>query len=191
MEIIIVGLHSSGKFEIQKILKKYGIKCASLFSDIDKNKTDIYGVNQYITYTPEDIKSINSNNAAIFINSIPMAGNMYFEGLSCYDFENNDVCVLSPHQLVQIPSHKLKNKLIVWVDNTRGNRFTRHSNENRTYNFIRQEGIDGECIKNFTEYIYSSPYIYFNNENEERIATIIYTIIKYPELKNIYITNFK
>ena len=106
MKFLIVGLHSSGKQEVLDILSEMGIKCGRLFSNLDNPSPEIYNSFNYDIYDMTDINEIFENNAYIFIHELDKSSNVnsykYFEGLAKYEFDNNDVFVLSPDQLLHI-----------------------------------------------------------------------------------------
>jgi hypothetical protein len=77
------------------------------------------------------------------------------------------------------------------LDNTEVNRYSRYSEENRQYSFNEREIYEKQDISAFIKAIYNGDkLIYFTNEDPSRIATILYTIIKYPELLDLYVKNF-
>lgn len=95
MKFFIVGLHSSGKQEIISTLEELGIRCGKVFSNIDTPSNNIYNSFNYEYYTDSEVKEIFENNAYIFYKDIYELPTIY-EGLSLYEFDNNDVFVLSP-----------------------------------------------------------------------------------------------
>ena len=106
-------MHCSGKQEVADILENNGVKCGRLFTNVE-NTSNIYNGLNYEKYTTKDISEIFENNAYIFMqeypsdNDISFVNTKYYEGLSLYEFENNDVFVLSPnHLFVIIIAYKL------------------------------------------------------------------------------------
>ena len=198
MKYFIIGLHSSGKQEVVDQLENLGVKCGKLFSNIDKPSTDLYNSFNYELYTMKDINEIFENNAYVFIQELQTKSNSssfkFFEGLSKYTFDNNDVFVISPDQLINIAQNNVQEHVcFVWLDNTKNYRKSKYYNEKRSYNFNERESIEKKDINEFVKYIYGfgdSDIIYFNDEEPERISTIIYTLIKHPELYKLYIKNF-
>lgn len=208
MKYIIVGLHSSGKQSIIDFLTDHNISCGKLFSNLDKNaltqqeSDNIYNIKNYETYDMSEICSIFENNAYIFIKDMDLLEPIPFsftafkvmEGLSKYEFETHDVFMLSPDQLLSISPNSIKEPVcFIWVDNNKANRKNRHRSENRNYNFNEREAIERKDINSFVKSMYGfnkSHVLYFNNEEPERVATIIYSLIKYPDLINIYSKTF-
>ena len=97
MKYIAVGMHSSGKQELFDLLTKQQIKCGKLFSNATIN--DI----RYDFFTDKDVLSIFENKAYMFIKEQDEFSRESYEGLSLYEYDNNDVFILSPSQFVAIP----------------------------------------------------------------------------------------
>ena len=192
MKIFIIGLHGSGKQEIADLLRKEGIKVGKLFTNLPTSENQPY--HNYETFTNEEIKEVFENNAYIFIKDIENESYEYFEGLSSYEFDNNDVFIINPNQFIKIASNVIKEPLcIIWLDNTQENRLLRYRQEKEIYDFFKQEAIEKQYINDFIDSIYNFPksnLLYFTNEEPCRVATIAYTLVKHPELVGIYERNF-
>ena len=106
MKYFITGLHSSGKQEVLDILSSQNIRCGKLFSNIESPSTDIYNSFNYELFTNIDINDIFENNAYVFIKDVQQDDTVgtFYEGLSKYAFDNNDVFVLSPDEIISIPN---------------------------------------------------------------------------------------
>lgn len=193
MKYFIIGLHASGKQEVVDILKNHDIKCGKIFSNLKLNESDIYNKN-YEYYDVSEINKIFENNAYIFLQTVPGTFNVcafkYYEGLSQYEFDNNDVFILSPDQLLNIPPNAIKEPVcFVWLDNKKTTRKNRFVLEDRSYNFNEREAIETRDINSFVKTMYNfnnSSVLYFTNEQPDRIAAIIYSLIKHPDLFEIY-----
>lgn len=197
MKYFIIGLHSSGKQEIVDNLEKLGINCGKLFSNIEKPSTNIYNSYNYELYTSKDVNEVFENDAYIFIQEVPnyhSANYKCYEGLSKYTFDNNDVFVLSPDQFVNIAPNAIREEVcLIWVDNTKNYRKSLYHGEKRSYNFNERDLLEKRDMNAFVKYLYNfnnSNVIYFTDEIPERISTIIYTLIKHPELFDLYVKNF-
>ena len=191
MKFFIVGLHSSGKSDIVDFLEKRGVSCGHIFSDISGGKDNIYNSYNYELYTTKDVNEVFENNAYIFIKEMSNSNKKYYEGLSLHSFENNEVFVLSPDQLLASSFNNIKEPIcFVWVDNTRSNRYNKYLEDKKTYNFKQRELIENEDLSTFVKIIYSKPLIYFSNEDPNRIAAIIYTMIKYPETQQLFLETY-
>ena len=198
MKFLIVGLHSSGKQEVLDTLTEMGVKCGRLFSNLDNPSPEIYNSFNYDIFTTKEVNEIFENNAYIFINELDRASNVnsykYFEGLTKYEFDNNDVFALSPDQLLHISPNAIKDDIcFVWMDNDKEDRILKYRREKRTYNFSNREEIEKNDLDFFVKTLYNydnSSLIYFVKEDPCRVATVIYSIIKHPDLMDVFVKNF-
>ena len=198
MKYIITGLHSSGKQEVVDILEKLGIKCGRLFSNISKASPMLYNSFNYELYTDKDISEIFENGAYVFIKDVQQEDSVgtFYEGLSKYTFDNNDVFVLSPDEIISIPNTFPSDDIcIVWMDGTLNVRKSRYLFEKRSYNFAKREKFEKREIQSFVKKLYdfnpkNQHIIYFTDEEPSRVATVIYTLLNFPELLPIYEKNF-
>lgn len=201
MKYIIIGMHGSGKQEVADILENNGIRCGRLFTNLDNlTASNIYNGSNYEQYSTKDINEIFENNAYVFLQEFPFGealtvnASKYYEGLSLYEFENNDVFVMSPDQLFAVSPAAIKDDItFIWMDNPKKNRLNRYYFEKRTYNFYNREEIELKDSSSFVKFLYGfdkSNVIYFTNEEPSRIAAIIYSAVKYPELLPMYVHAF-
>lgn len=191
MKFFIVGLHSSGKSDIVDILERKGINCGHIFSDITTPKDSIYNSYNYELYTTKDVNEVFENDAYLFVKECKAGDQKFYEGLSRHTFENNDVFILSPDQLLVTSFNNVDEDVcFVWVDNTKSNRYNKYLDDRKTYNFKQREVVETEDLSTFVKTIYTKPMLYFCNEDPARIASIIYTMVKYPELQEIFFENY-
>jgi hypothetical protein len=191
MKFFIVGLHSSGKSDIVDVLERKGISCGHIFSDITTPKDSIYNSYNYELYTTKDVNEVFENDAYLFVKECKTGDQKFYEGLSRHTFENNDVFVLSPDQLLVTSFNNVDEDVcFVWVDNTKSNRYNKYLDDRKTYNFKQREVVETEDLSTFVKTIYTKPMLYFCNEDPARIASIIYTMVKYPELQEIFFENY-
>lgn len=202
MKYFIIGLHASGKQSIIDILSENGIKCGKHFSNYVYNEHDnLYNGDKYEFYESSEIFKIFENSAYVYIHEIPSKSiinintHKYFEGITKYEFDENEVFALSPDQLLSIPLTSIKEPVcFIWVDNTRSNRKNRFMAENRHYIFNEREEIEMRDMGAVVKHMYNfkdSHILYFTNEEPERIATIIYSIVKHEDLLPMYIEHYK
>lgn len=198
MKFLIVGLHSSGKQEVLDTLAEMGVKCGRLFSNLDNPSPEIYNSFNYDIFTTKEVNEIFENNAYIFINELDRSSNVnsykYFEGLTKYEFDNNDVFALSPDQLLHISPNAIKDDIcFIWMDNDKEDRILKYRKEKRTYNFSNREEIEKNDLDFFVKTLYNynnSSLIYFVKEDPCRVATVIYSIIQHPDLMDVFVKNF-
>ena len=202
MKYIIIGMHGSGKQEVADILENNGIRCGRLFTNLDNvAASNVYNGSNYEQYSIKDINDVFENNAYIFMQEFPFGNQMlmvsaikYYEGLSLYEFENNDVFVMSPDQLFAISPTSIKEEItFVWLDNPKKERLNRYHSERRTYNFYNREEIELKDSNSFVKFLYGfdkSRVLYFTSEDPGRIAAIIYSLIQHPDLLPVYTEAF-
>lgn len=203
MKYIIIGMHSSGKQEVADILENNGIRCGRLFTNFDGNSasaSNVYNLSNYELYTTKDVHMIFENNAYIFMQEFPLADESYYssikyyEGLSLHEFENNDVFVMSPDQFFSISPASIKDDVcFIWLDNIKKDRLNRYYTERRSYCFSDREEIESRDSNSFVKLLYgfnNSRVLYFTNEDPARVAAVMYSVIKHPELLDIYTQAF-
>jgi len=186
MKFFIVGLHGSGKQEVIDILEHQGVACGKLFSNIEAPSDTVYGSYNYELFNSTDISEVFENNAYVFLRELKHDTEKYYEGLSTYSVDNNDVFALSPDQLVAIsPKLMPEGICFVWLDNNKTNRITRYRDERRAYDFNEREELERQDISTFikTMYAYDKNHVlYFMNEDPVRVAAIIYALVQHEDL---------
>ena len=186
-KFIIIGFNGSGKMAVANILREMGVNVGQTF-----RSTDTIG-NQYslstIVYDIKELNNLFENQAYLFIKESVNKANRYYEGISFYEYQTHDVFVMTPDQFNTVARFD-DNVIFVWLDNNSAQRRSRHRMEKRKYDFIRQEQIEQEFIQDFTDRINDNAILYFNNEQPDRVAAIVYSVIKHPDLLNVYLDAF-
>lgn len=186
MKYFIVGLHGSGKQEVVDILEHQGVACGKLFSNIEAPSDTIYGSYNYELVSTADINEVFENNAYVFLRELKHGTEKYYEGLSTYDVENNDVFVLSPDQLVSIsPKLMPEDVCFIWLDNTKANRYNRYRDERCSYNFNERENLERQDLNTFIKNMYAydkNHVLYFMNDDPVRIAAIVFALVQHEDL---------
>lgn len=195
MKYFIIGLHAAGKQEVVDHLEKLGVKCGRIFSNIEEPSEEVYNSRNYELYSNEDINDIFENDAYVFIQELPHSNKIgnYYEGLSKYSLDQNDVFVLSPDQLLALPQNSLGQDIcFIWMDSTKTRRMSRFRAESRCYNYQNREMHERKDLSSFvkTLYSYNAPIMYFMDEEPLRVATIIYTTITHPDTFKLFAKNF-
>lgn len=198
MKYFIVGLHSTGKQEVVDHLEKMGVKCGKIFSNIEEPSEEVYNSYNYELYSNEDINDVFENNAYVFIQELPsiplnFKTGKYYEGLSKYTLDQNEVFILSPDQLLAISPNTLNEDIcFVWLDSTKTRRASRYHNEKRMYNYQNRENVERRDLQSFVKTLcsYDAPMLYFIDEEPLRVATIIYTTITHPDTFDMFVKNF-
>lgn len=194
MKFFIVGKQGSGKLETLNLIEELGVKVAREFSNIENVLPNIYIDPKYLRYKQEDIETIFNNKSYLSMGPLEeqgiLDGYKYYRGIDFYNYDLADVLILSPKQLTTINKNILNQPTVfVWMDNNRNNRIHKHVSDKRTYNFMEIEELESSYDADFVKTLYNFPessILYFNNETPERVAAIVYTLVKYPELLDIY-----
>lgn len=181
MKYFIVGQHSSGKQEVLSTLEKAGIDCGRLFTNAD------LADDRYEFFTDGDVRDIFENKAYVFIKELDTNSRIRcFEGLSLYEFDTKSVFSLSPDQFISIPFVPLRDDVcFIWMDNNVSSRMTRYKDERRSYDWATQEKLEKATLTDFIKGIYSFPnshLLYFYNEDPQRVAAIVYALVKHEDL---------
>lgn len=188
MKYIIVGMHSSGKQALARGLETLGVKVGKIFRSTEILRSSVYSLSE-VVYTHEDINSIFENQGYIFLKQHICGTTSYFEGLSTFEYDNNDVFIMSPDQFNNVPEFG-GDVCFVWLDSNKNARRQRYYGEKRKYSFTEQEERETEHINDFTDRIYQNDVLYFNNEDVNRVCAIIYTLVNHPELYDVYKERF-
>lgn len=188
MKYFIVGFNSSGKQQIVDDLKKLNVRIGQIFRSREEIDASIYSLSS-IVYSNKDIDDIFENHAYVFMTE-RQDKEPFFEGLSTYEYENNDVFMITPDQFSLVPKFD-SDVCFVWLDNNYNNRRARYLHDKRKYNFQKQDDAERVDIQDFIDRVYDNDVLYFVNEDPARVAAIIYSLITYPELHELYKNRFK
>jgi hypothetical protein len=196
MKIFIVGKQCSGKTDVLDACEELGLKVGREFCNIKSNVLHIDP--KYESYNIDDIDKIFESGAYICITGIDesgvLDGYMGYRGLSLYTFDNSDIMLLHPQQVCAINKKAITDKVVfVWLDNNRDNRIHHYAEKKCMHDFIEIEDIESQFDADFIKTIYNFPnskLLYFNNEDPERVAAIVYALVKHPELLDIFANKF-
>lgn len=186
-KFIIIGFNASGKMAVANRLREMDVKVGHTFRSTESVGSQ-YSLSTKI-YDVEEINNLFENQSYLFIKESVNKANKYYEGISFHEYQTHDVFVMTPDQFNTIAKFD-DNVVFVWLDNNTAQRRYRHHSEKRKYDFNRQERIEKEYIQDFTDRIGDNAILYFMNEDPDRVAAIIYSVIKYPELLDVYLEAF-
>ena len=122
----------------------------------------------------------------------PFQKEKFLEGLSFYEYDRNDISYMGIDHIVKIPQ-KVWDKMdvtIIWLDNTYDFRYNYMLENHYKHTFKIQEDNENFNIPGFMERIYDKQHIYFFNEDPRRVASILFALVKHPDLLDIFIKNF-
>lgn len=186
-KFIIIGFNCSGKMATANALREMGIKVGDTFRSVDTVGNQ-YSLSTTV-YDMEEVNNLFESHSYLFIKESETKANRYYEGISFYEYQNNDVFVMTPDQFNSVARFD-ENVIFVWLDNNSANRRYRHRSEKRKYDFNKQEQVEHEYMQDFTDRLGDNAILYFMNEDPDRVATIIYSVITHPDLLEKYLKTF-
>ena len=203
MKFILIGQHGVGKHEVCRILDEMGLKVAKHFSTLPHPFPSIYHSTDYETYSVADVNELFENGSYIYMHEInstetEQGAHRFFEGMTHFELDHADVAVMSPDQVLAMQAPNVRLPIcFVWMDGTKQYRQRKHRSEKREYMFSEREKIETQDLNEFSKCVYTFetaggkvPVIYFNQEEPARVASIIYSMVKYPDLFPIFAKNF-
>lgn len=187
MKYVVVGLHGSGKQELYSILKG-SLRCGKLFTN------DMTSDIRYEVYSNDDVTSIFENKAYVFIKEHDEMSPNSYEGLSLYEWDNNDIFFLSPDQFSAMSAAALDTDItVIWLDSNTAARRQRYNDERRDYDWSLRESVENRNIDDFIHTIYNTKTIrvvYFNNEDTARVGAVIRVMMMHPDTVSIFSESF-
>ena len=185
MKFFIVGAQGTGKQELLELLQQDHpeIHIAKLFSNVNPEQTGLYhNISDYMLYKEADIRLMFENHAYLFMKEIDEISYDIYEGVSLSEFNDSDIVMLTPDEMVCIPSQSITEEIcFIWLDNNTKNRFNRYKSNKLNYSFQQREATEKLCMNDFVTNIYSFPnskLIYFYNEEPSRVSAILYALYK-------------
>lgn len=191
MKYIIVGFPCSGKQEIIEDLESNGVKVGKTFNNILDPIDGVYSCNAE-TFDNEEIGRIFENESYLYLREVNSFDFPYYDGLTTQSFDSAQVVALTPEQLTSIPFIPSK-VCYVWLDNTSIERRARYNSQHRKHNFSVAEENSRAITSDFVEKVYSGEHnvLYFNNEDPKRVSAILISVLRHPDLTDLYLTAFK
>lgn len=115
MKIIIVGKTASGKDYFLNEFRKLGYKIGTKYTTRPIRTNEIPGQTYYYSDNNSFIK-MESNNLFFCRQRFHVNNDIWYYGLTNYEWENNEVFILTPNEIDQV-YHKLpSNTIIVYLD---------------------------------------------------------------------------
>ena len=190
MKYLIVGRQGCGLSEVVQEAEALGLSVGHVFRNIRNLQPQSYTISKIIYELP-DIEKIEESGSYIFMQE-SFQKEKFLEGLSFYEYDNHDIIYMGVEHMSRIPQ-KMWDKMdvtLIWLDGTSEFRMTNIKESGLNHNFKLQEDNETFNIPGFIERVYDKPHIYFLNEDPKRVATILYSLVKYPDLLDIFIKNF-
>lgn len=180
------------------MLEEMGDKVGHPFSNCEPDPK-IYNSDTFEFMDVDIISELFENKAYVFIQEVPVPlgqsnSTRYYEGIDLTTFDENDVFVMTPDQVMNMTSKYGRSEIcFVWMDANKLIRQNRHRTEKRSYVFKEREAYEQPFIGDFTKHLYNfdkAHILYFDNEVPARVAAILHTLIIHPELMDLYTNAF-
>ena len=195
MKIFVIGKHSIGKYTTSKLLEEKGVKVARVFSNRPPGLIDtyIYLDKDYRYLETQDIHNLFETKSCLFLGSD--SNGEFYVGLDFMELDKNEVFFLSPNQFLELDEKMIREEvLVIWVDATYEYRLRRYFNNQLEYNFEQVEAFeeiyDGQFMGSYYNKLKSTSHftedLYFINEEPNRLAAIVYSILKDPNIIDLY-----
>jgi guanylate kinase len=127
---IIVGKSGSGKDHLMRGLIKKGLKYSPKFTNRPMRALEKQGVDYDFINDEQFFKMKESGQIKVY-QIIPVINNqIWYYGYTTENFENNQVFIMTPHELSQLSKEDLKGTFIVYLDIDMDTRRNRISNRN-------------------------------------------------------------
>ena len=193
MRYIIIGNHASGKHKILDALEELGVEVGREFTTSPTKIFDLDPKAHQITQL--EVEELFKNQDYITICNIVTPSNEFYRGITKTEYDTKKVFVMTPEMLNNVYASRLKGDVcFIWIDDPKPTRYLRFINERRTYPFEEVESKEKFHVNNLQKLITKlagDEWLYFSNDEEKRILAVIYSLVKYPDLIDIYTKNFK
>jgi len=114
-KIIIVGGSGSGKDYLLKQLISRGLKYSPKFTSRPRRSEEVDGVN-YNFITNDEFNSLNENNEIKVYQLFNIRGSLWSYGISKQNFDENEVFIMTPHEIKMLNEEDLSKSFIVYLD---------------------------------------------------------------------------
>lgn len=113
---LIIGKSGSGKDYLLRGLIKNGLKYSPKFTTRPMRSLEKQGVD-YDFITDKDFFDMKDNNQIKVYQRIPVINNqIWYYGYTKESFDDNQVFIMTPHELSQLSKEDLKGTFIVYLD---------------------------------------------------------------------------
>lgn len=151
-KIIICGKSGSGKDFLLRGLVKMGIKYEPKITTRPKRELESQGV-EYNFISTDEFKILNESNKIKTYQHFVISGSDWYYSITKDNFDNNQVFIMTPHEISMLTSEDRKKCFVVYLDidqETRRKRIARRNDNNDSIN--RRIIADEEDFKDFRDY---------------------------------------
>lgn len=151
-KIILTGKSGSGKDYLLRGLIKKGLKYLPKFTTRPRRALEKEGVD-YNYVTNEQFEILNKSGEIKTHQKFLINDNIWYYGITKYNFDNSQVFIMTPYELSQISEEDLSKAFIVYIDIDIDTRRKRISNRNDSNDSIeRRLHSDEMDFENFKKY---------------------------------------
>jgi len=151
-KLIILGHSGSGKDYLRRGLVKLGLKYFPKFTTRPKRKMEVDGVD-YHFLTNEKFSDLKSINEIKVFQEFLISGQIWNYGITKENWENNQLFIMTRHELEQIDSEERKNCFVVYLNiepEVRRKRLLKRADQNDSIS--RRIEADEKDFKGFKDY---------------------------------------
>lgn len=183
-KIIIVGQQCTNKRKIAEMLESADVYVGRTF--ISAEDCGEFYTCHAMQYDTDTIKKIFELNAYRYYAENTATKEYFIEGLDSSEYEKASVLVLTPKQFCQMGGCD-NDDVVVWLDDTLSVRRNRHFESNCQYDFYEEEKYERDGVEEFVDMSGDiENLLYFSNDDYMRVFAVIYTLIKHPDLTDLY-----
>jgi guanylate kinase len=151
-KICILGGSASGKDYLLKGLINKGERYSPKVTTRPMRQNEINGVDYFFTSNDEFNLLLNQNKIKTYQKFVINGVDWYY-GITTENFENNNIFIMTPHELSQLSTEDRKNCFVVWLaidDDIRRKRLLERNDNNDSID--RRINADNEDFKDFNDY---------------------------------------
>jgi guanylate kinase len=151
-KIIIVGASGSGKDHLLRGLVKKGLRYSPKYTTRPKRKLETNG-QEYFFIENSDFESMLESNQIFTYQRFDIFESVWFYSISKDNFQDNQVFIMTPHELSKIDAEIRKGCFVVYLDIDYNIRKSRIVGRNENSDSVdRRLASDEEDFKNFKDY---------------------------------------
>jgi guanylate kinase len=149
---IIVGASGSGKDYLLRGLVKKGLRYSPKYTTRPQRKLETNGL-EYFFIQNGDFESMLESNQVLTYQKFDIFGSVWHYAISKDNFQDNQVFIMTPHELSTIDSEIRKGCFVVYLDIDMDIRRGRITGRNENVDSVdRRLNADEEDFKDFKDY---------------------------------------
>lgn len=151
-KIIIVGKSGSGKDHLLRGLIKKGLKYSPKYTTRPQRKLETNG-QEYFFIQNSDFEFMLESNQILTFQKFDIFGSIWYYAISKDNFQDNQIFIMTPHEISTIDSETRKGCFIVYLDINFDIRRNRIIGRNENADSVdRRLQADEEDFKDFKDY---------------------------------------